>query len=73
MNLPPIKIVGNRTFGCAALIIVLALCQKFLGLQVDQKYFDALIALAIIFQRLAVTNALQSKPDTQPQTPEKPQ
>lgn len=45
------RIKGNRTYAVVGVIVVLAMCQKFLGLQIPNEFWVALFGLAIAFLR----------------------
>jgi hypothetical protein len=48
------RIIGNRTYSVCAVIIVLAFCQKFLGVRVPDEVWLALFGLAIAFLRFGL-------------------
>jgi hypothetical protein len=50
------QLIGRRTYAVLIAIIVLSMCQFLFGLQVPDKVFVALFALALYTLRLAVGN-----------------
>ena len=66
------QLVGRRTYAVGIFIIILAVCQRFLGVQVPQEVWLSLFGLGLISLRAAVANGAGegAAPDARRPTPE---
>ena len=61
MNFSSIPIRGNRTFAVCAVIVILALCQKYLGLIIPQETWIAVFGVAIACLRAGIKERSNGK------------